>query len=316
MSGAPFPPNVALPKFDTTLGALFVGSSTATILYGVSCLQLFIYVTGSRSSKDKRWLQALVWFTLYALSTAEQAMMMAGIYRFLITDFLNPLALPRDTPGSGGIFIYAQSLLQACIVILMQWFFCWRIWAFSASSFSMKSRVAFTALTVSLSIFSFASNIDLAINGFTHKILTGNTPGFTLAFKLATSSQITYDVIVTAAMTWSLQRARMGIKRKDHVIQIITLFMINTNLLTTLLAIAEFLLGKTCFNSFLAVLNARDYMREKFDSDGSTSAVYPEFRDDEYRGETGDTLSGPYELASLPDMTFCSVKAKATITRG
>ncbi|KAF4610339.1 hypothetical protein D9613_010634 [Agrocybe pediades] len=292
-------------------------------------------------------------------------MMMAGIYRFLITDFLNPLALPRDTPGSGGIFIYAQSLLQACIVILMQWFFCWRIWAFSASSFSMKSRVAFTALTVSLSIFSFgrqaisvrsasqteafdqaqslltAAATDLAINGFTHKILTGNTPGFTLAFKLATSSQITYDVIVTAAMTWSLQRARMGIKRhcairpcrKDHVIQIITLFMINTNLLTTLLAIAglvtfltlpnatvyggiEFLLGKTCFNSFFAVLNARDYMREKFDSDGSTSAVYPEFRDDEYRGETGDTLSGPYELASLPDMTFCSVKAKATITRG
>ncbi|KAF9559046.1 hypothetical protein CPC08DRAFT_709184 [Agrocybe pediades] len=323
-AASPLPPNSALPKFDSTLGALYIGLGAATVLYGVSCLQLFIYTTGTRSSSDKTWLRSLVWFTL-AISTAEQIAMMAGMYKDLVTDFLNPLALPAHGPGSAQVFIYVESLLLTCISVLIQWFFCWRIWAITASSFSIRSRVAFTVLTVTLSLFSFATNIDLAINGFNHRVLSGNPPGLILAFKLSTSAQIAYDVIVTAAMTWSLQRARMGIKRKDHVIRIITLFTINTNLLTTLLAIAElvtfltlphatvyggigFLLGKTYFNSFLAVLNARDYLREKYDNAANTTVTYPEFSDQAAEGDTEDTMPGPYALTSLSDMRFAPSK--------
>ncbi|KAF9559043.1 hypothetical protein CPC08DRAFT_819002 [Agrocybe pediades] len=322
--------NFGLPKFDSTLGALYIGSSVvATILYGVSCLQLFLYTTGSRSAGDKLWLQAFVWLILtQVLSTAEQAMMMAGIYKVLVTDFLNPLALLAGGPGD-GVFIYVESLLLACISVLLQWFFCWRIWVVTASSFNLKSRLAFTVLTVSLSIFSFGSYIDLAVNGFTQESPDGNTPGFILAFKLGTSAQVAYDVIVTTAMTWSLQRSRMGIKRKDHVIRIITLFTINTNLITTLFAIGglvtfltlpratvyagiEFILGKTNFNSFLAMLNARDYLREMFDNAGNTSTAYPQFHNAAYKGESGETTPGPYDGASLPGMSFSPGKSATT----
>ncbi|KAL4255288.1 hypothetical protein AB1N83_011824 [Pleurotus pulmonarius] len=53
-SPAPLP-GVTLPSFDNTLGALFIGSSLATLLYGIFCLQMFIYVTSYRTREDSRW---------------------------------------------------------------------------------------------------------------------------------------------------------------------------------------------------------------------------------------------------------------------
>ncbi|KAF4612788.1 hypothetical protein D9613_011741 [Agrocybe pediades] len=360
-AASPLPPNFVFPKFDATLGALYVGSGAATILYGVSCLQLFIYATGPRSSRDKLWLRLFVWLTFIfvnlkhpydsAMSTAEQAVMMAGMYRFLVTDFLNPLALPSGGPGSAEVFIYVESLLlcfdsmvpklylqskEFCLLMGSTQVFlladmghyCFKLFKKVSNRFHSAHAMLVGATSLEIlnrALISATITTDLAINGFNHKILTGNTPDFILAFKLATSGQIAYDVIVTAAMTWSLQRARMGIKRKDHVIRIITLFTINTNLLTTLLAIAGlvtfltlphatvyggigFLLGKTYFNSFLAVLNARDYLREKFDSAGNTHVAYPEFSDGAVEGDTEDTMSAPYALTSLSDMRFAPAK--------
>ncbi|KIJ39480.1 hypothetical protein M422DRAFT_257805 [Sphaerobolus stellatus SS14] len=68
--------------------------------------------------------------------------------------------------------------------------------------------------------------------------------------------------------------------RSDHVVTLITLFTVNTNLLSTLLSISALILflvfpnsaiyaactlvaEKTYLNSFLAVLNAREYLSEK-----------------------------------------------------
>ncbi|PPQ93000.1 hypothetical protein CVT25_000201 [Psilocybe cyanescens] len=242
---SPLPPNFAFPKFDATLGALYVGSGVATILYG-------------------------------ALSSAEQAAMMAGIYRFLVTDFLNPFALPSGGPGSAEVFIYVESLLLACISVMIQWFFCWRIWVFTASSFGTRSRIAFTVLTVSLSVFSFASYVDLAINGFNHKILTGNTPDF-----------------IIDSYSSSPRAANVQFLVLPHA---------------TVYGAIGFLLGKTYFNSFLAILNSREYLREKFDN--SDDMVYPDFADpDCNHGETEETATGTYEL-SVGELRFASQKAE------
>ncbi|KAK0204485.1 hypothetical protein DFS33DRAFT_659903 [Desarmillaria ectypa] len=42
-----------------------------------------------------------------------------------------------------------------------------------------------------------------------------------------------FDAIVTLAMNPSLHRARSGISRINHVITLLTLFTVNTNLITT-----------------------------------------------------------------------------------
>ncbi|KAK0495177.1 hypothetical protein EDD18DRAFT_265042 [Armillaria luteobubalina] len=84
------------------------------------------------------------------------------------------------------------------------------------------------------------------------------------------------------AMTLSLYRSRSGMKRSNHVIAILILFTVNTNLLTTLLSIGalvtylvlpsatiyggiSFIFSKSYLNAFLAILNSREFFREKME---------------------------------------------------
>ena len=39
-------------------------------------------------------------------------MMSAGVYRFVISDYLNPLALPMGGPGSGVVYVYQQTAIK------------------------------------------------------------------------------------------------------------------------------------------------------------------------------------------------------------
>jgi len=69
----------ALPKINDTLGPLFIGYSITTLyvrfcfdfqslltmsaflrLYGIACLQVFIYITSKRAQNDKFWLKCVV----------------------------------------------------------------------------------------------------------------------------------------------------------------------------------------------------------------------------------------------------------------
>lgn len=113
------PVGVKIPTFDKTLGALFIGSNIATILYGVICLQTFIYITTPRSQSDKLWLKTLV-YLLFALDSAQQLAMTAGIYKFLVSDYLNPALLPTGGARSGEVFIFAQSCIGAILVLFIQ----------------------------------------------------------------------------------------------------------------------------------------------------------------------------------------------------
>jgi len=284
---------MSLPSFDNTLGALFIGSNVATILYGVICLQTFLYITAARSHEDKWWLRSLV-FLFFALDSAHQLTMMAAMYKFLVSDFSNPALLPTGSAGSGEVFVFASSCIGGILVLLIQLFFCWRLWIISMASLRIEYRLLFIGLTVSLALLSFASSMDLAVTGFDHRLLTANTPDFILAYKLSTSTGVSFDVMVTIAMTISLHRARSSRdaqnRRTDHVITLLTLFTVNTNLITTCLSISElvtflalpnatvyggigFLTSKTYLNSFLAVLNSRDYLREKLGQNKPASST-------------------------------------------
>ncbi|PBK75290.1 hypothetical protein ARMSODRAFT_1012750 [Armillaria solidipes] len=321
-----------LPAFDNTLGVLYIGSSLATALYGVICVQTFLYITSNRTRSDG-WPMKLLVFILFVnisipilSNTAYQCLMLAGMYRFLITDYANPAALPAGGSSSGeALTTYEEGSVAIFSILLVQLFFCWRIWTFSASSLHLHVRIAIMAVAVSLAFLNFgqwdktavillgltsstfqcaASSIALSIFGYRHRLLTVNTPDFTLSWKISASSGIAFDVITTMAMTLSLYRSRSGMKRyvvdlalillyhgtklsffcyrSNHVITILILFTVNTNLVTTLLSIGAlvtylvlpnatiyggitFISSKSYLNSFLAILNSREFLREKMD---------------------------------------------------
>ncbi|KAK0213950.1 hypothetical protein IW262DRAFT_1515540 [Armillaria fumosa] len=317
MSTVPTGQSTELPTFDNTLGVLYIGSSLATALYGIICVQTFLYITSNRTRSDgwpMRLLVSLLFGThlnCSGLDTAQQGLTLAGMYRFLVSDYANPAALAIGGSTSGrALTTYDEGIVGhssgTAVRKHFTWFFCWRIWTFSASSLHLHVRIAIIAVAIALAFLNFgqwdktavmipglttnsnfqyalaASSIALSIFGYRHRFLTANTPEFTLSWKLSASSGIAFDVITTMAMTLSLYRSRSGMKRSDHVIAILILFTVNTNLVTTFLAIGSlvtylvlpnatiyggitFLLSKSYLNSFLAILNTREYLREKME---------------------------------------------------
>ncbi|SJK99747.1 uncharacterized protein ARMOST_03058 [Armillaria ostoyae] len=210
--------------------------------------------------------------------------MLAGMYRLLITDYANPAALSIGGPSSGlALVTYDEAIVAISSILLVQLFFCWRVWTFSAHSLHLYIRIAIITISVSLAFLNFASYICLSIFGFRQHFVGVNSPDLTVAWKISASSGITFDVITTMAMTLSLYRCRsLGTKRSNHVIVILILFTVNTNLVTTFLSIGGLitylvlpdstiyggfylLLYKSYLNSFLAILNSRDFLREKMD---------------------------------------------------
>ncbi|KAK0218375.1 hypothetical protein EDD85DRAFT_990548 [Armillaria nabsnona] len=324
MSTVPTGKPTELPAFDNTLGVLYIGSSLATALYGIICVQTFLYIISNRTRSDG-WPMRLLVSVLFVntsililSNTAQQGLTLAGMYRFLITDYANPAALAVGGSTSGrALTTYDEGIVGICGILLVQLFFCWRIWTFSASSLHLHARIAIIAVAVALAFLNFASSIALSIFGYRHRFLTVNTPEFTLSWKLSASSGIAFDVITTMAMTLSLYRSRSGMKRSNHVIAILILFTVNTNLVTTFLSIGSlvtylvlpnatiyggitFLLSKSYLNSFLAILNTREYLREKMDhlSQPGQSSV-PDFAGPSTSTDAVSTAGEQFELSLI-----------------
>ncbi|KAJ8693434.1 hypothetical protein PTI98_008430 [Pleurotus ostreatus] len=294
-SNSPIPvPGAAILAFDNTLGALFIGSSLATILYGILCLQIFIYITSYRTRQDSQWTRLSISFILCAESNSYSS---AHIHHrnFLVaaghddSNDVQVLGVGLYESVCSGFrrrrqrFTFAQLIAGSCGILLTQLFFSWRVWMISRRSFRVPLRVIISTLTVILALFSFGYYIDLAVKGFNRV----NTPDFTLAYTLAASSRVLFDIAITFAMTITLYRSRSGVKQMDHVITLVIIFIVNTNLLTTLLSISElvtffafpestiygglgFLTPKLYCNALLASLNSRQFIRNELNPAGAT----------------------------------------------
>jgi len=98
-----------------------------------------------------------------------------------------------------------------------------------------------------------------------------------------TASAVT-DVLIAGSMCWYIYRQRTGFSRTDSTLSILMAYSINTGLLTSVLAAAVtisfiispsslisvailWVLSKCYINSLLAMLNSRDYLRDRLLTD-------------------------------------------------
>jgi hypothetical protein len=82
------------PTIDNTLGAVFLGNLTAAILYGVTCVQMFMYF--QTYSRDAVSLKATMFF-LWMCDTVHLALITQGVYFYAVTNFANPAPLQDPT---------------------------------------------------------------------------------------------------------------------------------------------------------------------------------------------------------------------------
>ncbi|TFK69969.1 hypothetical protein BDN72DRAFT_839751, partial [Pluteus cervinus] len=288
----PLQPQTRLPPFDGTFGSLFIGMNVSTVLYGVACAQTFLYATSHRSKKDGWILKALV-YTLLPLDTVHQFIMFTGMYRFLITDYLDPSRLGDTHTGSGDFYIHIGGALGVFIVVLVQMYYAWRLWTFSTNT-SNALRFTLVIATIVLSLLTFALGIVIIVRALP-TILSGpatfglfglsifNANGFSkLVWGLELSSSIACDTVITFGMMLSLRRTRAGFRSTNDGLNFLMVLTFNTGLLTVILCVLslicfyalqpqrniayaalEIILPRCYFISFLATLNSRGYLREK-----------------------------------------------------
>jgi hypothetical protein len=240
MSSASTPPSfpvpTKLPAFDNTLGALFIGFVVSVLLYGATIIQSFIYATSGRAQSDKTWLKLLV-LVVFILDSLNQTFLCSALYRFLITDFGSPAALIAQNNDAHRMLGPYQGIVAGTTIFFVQLFFCWRIWAFLRLH-KKNYAIPVSAVAVILSLTNFASWMGaIALLEREPLVFFGHQAPMKLKtfWLISTLSGLAADFVIMVTTTYSLQRARSGFNRSrsNHAITLLSMFMFNTNVLTT-----------------------------------------------------------------------------------
>ncbi|EIN12724.1 hypothetical protein PUNSTDRAFT_130971 [Punctularia strigosozonata HHB-11173 SS5] len=118
---------------DDTMGALLIGFTVATVLYGLSLSQTATYY--KRFPRDSIYVKSLVAFTLI-IQTVITALAAHSLYFYLITSYDNPGVLSLVT---NSIIIY--ELFTAITVFSVQLHFVHRVWQLAGVS-SLQAFIA------------------------------------------------------------------------------------------------------------------------------------------------------------------------------
>ncbi|KAF7979920.1 hypothetical protein HWV62_40328 [Athelia sp. TMB] len=306
-----------LPALDNTMGATLIGVIVAAALWGVACVQVYVYY--STYPKDPWHLKTLVAAVLIS-DTVHQILISHSIYTYLVTNFGNDVEL-----GNIVWSILVEVLFSGITGLLVQSFLAFRVYKFS------NRNVYITGLVALLVIGEFNYTIK-AFHIKTYVALTAlKGPSMTINAIGAAG-----DVLIALVLCTMLQKSRTGFKRSDTMITKLILFSVNTGLLTSICAVASLvsiLAAPTTFiyiafffnmvysNTLMATLNARRAIRTGGTSDevmsislnGARSAIAMTpsatasrnlaVRVDTHRELTRDTVSfNPKRVESIEEM--------------
>ncbi|TDL19810.1 hypothetical protein BD410DRAFT_791695 [Rickenella mellea] len=257
--------------FDTW-GSIFIGLLVSTSLFGVLCLQSYQYY--QLNYEDPMRLKSLVGF-LFGLNTFHIIMISYGTYTYLVTDFVNPIALEHaDWP-------YIIHIIVNCLIAaIVQFFFADRVWRIS------KGNRILTGLILTLSVLQLAFGIVVTIRSF-HPALFSFLKNMRGDIATSLSSTVACDVLITGGLLYFLDRGRTGFKKTDSIITNLMWFSLSTGLLPAIFAVIQLItfiampdnfvnigislfLGKLYANSLLATLNGRATARQKWASHRQT----------------------------------------------
>ncbi|KAL5532458.1 hypothetical protein ACEPAF_6028 [Sanghuangporus sanghuang] len=277
---------------DDSLGAAFIGLILAAVLFGVTNVQYLIF---SQTSRDPRFMKWTVrtgcfgrklciltsWMLkiafLWCLDVLHLILISHPMYYYLVTNFTNLEIINVPTWS-----LCAHVLVTTLGDFIVRLFYAWRVWVVShRNRFLTLGVLVFASVTLGLGfgikIFSYDSMLQ-----FTN-----------ISWVLYTSlgSAVIADGWVAASLCFFLARNRTGFKSTDSVVNSLILYVINTGLFTSFCATACFVsfavmphnyifiafyfcLPKLYFNALLAMLNARERLRDGLSNGGSGASSY------------------------------------------
>ncbi|TFK72630.1 hypothetical protein BDN72DRAFT_894613 [Pluteus cervinus] len=258
------------PSSDNISGSLLIGGLISMALWGVACVQIYLYFT--RTSSDKLVFKATI-ALIGVLGTFDSVLISHFSYYYLISHDGNPLS--SLTP----LWTYSvHTVVISVSDFIIRTMFAYRICIFNNNKAILPTWIMLLSLT------SVASELF----GRT-EISIGSSSRFLqdLAW-LNLATAVVADLSITISLSYLLHRSRTGFRRTNSVIRLLIIYTVNTGGLVALgslvilvacvtdgknlIVYALFLaLSKLYIISYLASLNAREAIRDRFQNDDPIS---------------------------------------------
>ncbi|KAH9971163.1 hypothetical protein BJV74DRAFT_246822 [Russula compacta] len=258
------PPDIAKVTAPLLFGVIFNWT-----LYGILCVQTYVY--SYNFPHDGRWMKVLAYF-VFLLETVQTALTGVDAYYWFMAGFGNMERLRNS--NFGGI---DNPLMDAIISLVVQVFFCYRIWKLSDRTLWLPLLIVVLAITQ-------------AIGG----TWAGIKSATMRAYAIAKVAQYLWwipctlvDILIAVVMMWLLrQRENNEDRHSKHIVQRIMRLTIETNTVTASVAVISFvlyvaypneiyytcltvLIGKLYSNTLFITLNNRIYFRDHSPQGGS-----------------------------------------------
>ncbi|KAN0124660.1 hypothetical protein V8E53_014874 [Lactarius tabidus] len=266
MSGA------AIVDIRTTFGATFVGLLVSTTLFGLTLAQTWMYFWNYHN-RDPKALRIFIAFisALDVLHTISSAYMN---YWYLVLNFGNV----ENLDVSMWAF-HLQIAISTVISSSVQLFYARRVYIVSQRIVCPILIVVSVAIAFSFGIFYTVREIVVRLLSDFHSL--------TWITCVALSAAALADILIAASMCWYLYNKRTG---TDSMLTTLMAYSINSGVLTSILGVAVtvsfavsqasliclaifFVLSKCYVNSLLAMLNSRDYVRDRSTTDNPENAI-------------------------------------------
>ncbi|KAJ7573835.1 hypothetical protein C8J56DRAFT_1129362 [Mycena floridula] len=284
-----------LHLLDHTYGAELMAAFGATALYGIQCLQVFIYY--NIYSNDAFYLKVLVAWT-WVMATVHESLIISMEYSLLIRHFgdVAPIfVINRE--------VITQAIFTILISIPTQLFFLNRIYKLSGNKAALPIFLII-CMILQLGKASFStkghSESEMKMQGLAWCTSVGGEPNTIGVVYIVSAAFI--DVSIAASMVYLLRSAQVhGMSQTRRMITRLIFFSVNTGIWTALLAvfcamamivypttyifIALYLpISSVYANTLLANLNVREYVRGRPDIISLSRIVA--------RGIQGDSTGG------------------------
>ncbi|KAG5719380.1 hypothetical protein E4T56_gene13513 [Termitomyces sp. T112] len=244
---------------DANMGSMLIGVIVSAVLLGVSLVQTFYYYLNY--PKDRWFLRTLVALTAL-FDTVHLVLITHTIYHYLVSNY--------NKPESMELLIWSvllEALFTGVTGALVQCFYLTRVWLLSNKN---KFLTGFILAIVVANATMGTVWVVLSMQLNTFDELLSISPITISINALSTAA----DILIAVSLCIILHQARTGFRKSDTMINRLTLFIVNTGVLTSICAMASlisliaspltliyatfyFCIGRLYTNSFLATLNAR-----------------------------------------------------------
>ncbi|KAF8990694.1 hypothetical protein BDZ89DRAFT_1086982 [Hymenopellis radicata] len=251
-----------------SLGFMVIGTVFACVLWGVSCMQAFMYYVDYPD--DQKLLKVLIG-ALWAMDTAGVILLVTGIWPPLISHWGSIAVLSGGLPDIVH-HTWVAGVLSTCVQLL----FVWRIYKLGGYIFKWLIPI----VLVVLCLYQLATSIAFAVIGLEgHNLAALSTPTMKALQISNRGCTVASDILICACLLRILiKRGLPSFSSSRKMISRLIIVTINSGLWTAIFAtislilmkvqpdgfgytIVELPIGSLYLTSLLSNLNARQYIR-------------------------------------------------------